>query len=285
MPGNGLACNIDLILLVLQGWVGNASPGVWVCSTEPFLNLPATAHRCAEPIAWEDGITAVALPAAVSTGTQHGVYKIDAGSNAVERILYRASEAELADAGVVSKSATVPVVAPIVRFSADAAELLLGLYACAPLDGCTYYGYDAGGSATPVNLYLDILGACCTSTSYEEFCKPPTGAPPSQQRAARTPAHPHARTCSGASRTPASDGALHCGRTQRWMRAHRRHRASGRPPPSRGRRVPVLWAAATQCGSCCGKPSIRSPSPLSSRPAWAKTMRPWSAPPRRPSPT
>jgi len=194
MPGNGLACNIDLILLVLQGWVGNASPGVWVCSTEPFLNLPATAHRCAEPIAWEDGITAVALPAAVSTGTQHGVYKIDAGSNAVERILYRASEAELADAGVVSKSATVPVVAPIVRFSADAAELLLGLYACAPLDGCTYYGYDAGGSATPVNLYLDILGACCTSTSYEEFCKPPTGAPPSQQRAARTPAHPHART-------------------------------------------------------------------------------------------
>ena len=170
MAGNGLACNIDLMLLVLQGWVGDAAPGVWVCSTEPFLNLPEAAHR-GEPIDWSDGITAVALPASLSTGTKHGVYKIDAATNRVQRILYRASESELSDAGVFSSSSTVPVVAPIVRFSADAAELLLGLYASAPLDGCTYYGYDAGGSAVPVNLYLDILGACCTSTSYEEFTK------------------------------------------------------------------------------------------------------------------
>ena len=92
----------------------------------------------------------------------------------MERILHRASEEELTAAGVVSTSdggaATVPVVAPIVRFSADAAELLLGLYASAPLDGCTYYGVDAGGAAVPVNLYLDILGACCTATSFDEYC-------------------------------------------------------------------------------------------------------------------
>ena len=49
------------------------------------------------------------------------------------------------------------------------AELLLGLYASAPLDGCTYYGVDAGGAAVPVNLYLDILGACCTATSFDEY--------------------------------------------------------------------------------------------------------------------
>ena len=120
----------------------------------------------------------------------------------MERILHRASEEELTAAGVVSTSdggaPTVPVVAPIVRFSADAAELLLGLYASAPLDGCTYYGVDAGGAAVPVNLYLDILGACCTATSFDEYCtaaSPPPlmGTPSGEPRSPGGSATPQAR--------------------------------------------------------------------------------------------
>ena len=76
-PGNGLACNVDLVLLTLQRWVGDAAPGVWVCSTDPFLNLPAGGPA---PIAWGSGITAVALPAALGVGTQRGVYKLDAAN-------------------------------------------------------------------------------------------------------------------------------------------------------------------------------------------------------------
>lgn len=260
MPGNGLACNIDLILLVLQGWVGDASPGVWVCSTEPFLNLPGSAHRCAAPIAWTDGITAIALPTDLSTGSSHGVYKINAASKVVERILYRATADELVDSGVVSKSGTVPVVAPIVRFSADAAELLLGLYACAPLDGCTYYGYDAGGSATAVNLYLDILGACCAGTSFEEYCSPSLGTPPLFYM------HDN-----GLPRSPATYTLTGSLTAQKQMQKCLRLLDLVHLLLSRGRPAPARWVAAAPYVSCCGRPFIRLLSLLHIHLAWART--------------
>ena len=164
----GLVTNLDLVLHMMSRWVGDADAGVWVCSTEFFMAVP---EKLA-PIQWTNGITAVALPCDASVGAQHGVYKLSK-SNRVESLSYQATELDLQENGFLNADGRALVTAPIVRFDADAAELLLGLYASSPLDGCTSYGYDAGGSAVPVNLYLDILGACCSKMTFEEYTTPP----------------------------------------------------------------------------------------------------------------
>ena len=38
-----------------------------------------------------------------------------------------------------------------------------------PIDGCTYYGYDAGAEAVPFNLHLDVLGAAAGSVTLSEY--------------------------------------------------------------------------------------------------------------------
>lgn len=65
-------------------------------------------------------------------------------------ILYQLTDDQLKESGVISEAGLVDVVCEVTRFCANSAELLLGLYASYPLDGCTSYGHDAGGAPVKV---------------------------------------------------------------------------------------------------------------------------------------
>eukprot|EP01052_Picozoa_sp_SAG31_P015513 SAG31_NODE_999_length_10457_cov_3.482622_9_plen_284_part_00 len=156
-----LLTKIDLIFQVLACWVEGAAPGVWVSTSEFFLNLPEGQGA----IDWPTGISVLTIPTPLAVGMQRGLFKVDPKDNTISDIMYQLTESELAESGAVSDDGLVQVVCEVTRFCADSAELLLGLYASHPLDGCTSYGFDAGGAPVKVNLYLDILAACFSDKS------------------------------------------------------------------------------------------------------------------------
>ena len=192
-----LTCNVDHLLTTMGRLSNGAPPGVWVCSTEMLLSLPAVVD-----IDWTGkaaGMTVISCMGGIDYAQQHGVYKIDAASGQVEALLYKQPLADLRDAVipgeagddqvsplhcVVASSCNracstpkpalalrpqVALVSGIVRMCPATAERLLSLHTVPPLDACTYIGLDNGAEPLALSLFLDIVAAMATAMNQEQF--------------------------------------------------------------------------------------------------------------------
>eukprot|EP00937_MAST-01D_sp_MAST-1D-sp2_P000216 g216.t1 len=200
LPGGGAGTavahgTVEALLACVSPLARASGPGVWVCSAEALAaptdarmaaafaaatSTAAAAASAAAGAAKPHGIvTAVsfATPASHVAG-RHGCYVLgtaqDCGEGAraagvraaaVERVLYRASAADMQAAGatIAGTDAAAPPTAAMVCgllfFDAEAARHLLFLQPKIPGDACTYHGIDGGAEPAAFSLYLDLLAA------------------------------------------------------------------------------------------------------------------------------
>nr|XP_056718645.1 L-fucose kinase [Euleptes europaea] len=165
-PIEALTCNLDSLLATLTHQVCKGSPpGVWVCSTDMLLSIPATAE-----IDWHgfQGARVIAVPGSVSYARKHGVYLANA-QGVVQDILYQCPEDQIQQC--VGLDGKVPLVCGVVFFSAGTAEQLLATHVVPPLDACTYLGLDSGAPPIQLSLFFDILLCMAQGVAEEAFVK------------------------------------------------------------------------------------------------------------------
>ncbi|XP_072836505.2 L-fucose kinase [Pogona vitticeps] len=163
-PVEALVCNLDNLLGTSMRQVCQGSPpGVWVCSTDMFLSLPAGTE-----MDWQgfQGARAIAIPGSVSYARQHGVYLTDT-QGVVQDILYQSPEEQIQRC--LRPDGKVPLVCGLVFFSSDVAERLLALHVIPPLNACTYMGLDSGAPALQLSLFFDVLLCMAQGVGEEAF--------------------------------------------------------------------------------------------------------------------
>ncbi|KAM6970127.1 L-fucose kinase [Aplochiton taeniatus] len=173
----GPVCYLDVLLDCLSSQVCPGSPpGVWVCSTDMVLTVPAD-----YVMSWEgfSGVRVLALPGDVTYAAQHGVYLADKQGR-VRDIVYRGAQERILAA--VTPDGKVPLVSGPVFFSRGVSERLLQTHVTPPLDGCTYMGLDSGAPPLQISLFLDVLMCLCSDLSESDFvngerdgCSSPSG--------------------------------------------------------------------------------------------------------------
>ncbi|XP_062442094.1 L-fucose kinase [Rhea pennata] len=177
-PAEALTCNLDSLLgtMTRRLCVGSP-PGVWVCSTDMLLTVPA-----APGIAWDGfrGVRVIAVPGSQAYAKSHGVYVAD-GQGTVSDIIYRGTEAQLQQCA--GPDGTVPLVCGVVFFSSDAAEQLLATHVIPPLDACTYLGLDSGAPPVQLSLFFDVVLCMASGVTQEDFV---TGGGDAGARSARS---------------------------------------------------------------------------------------------------
>ncbi|XP_070574634.1 L-fucose kinase-like [Ptychodera flava] len=159
-----LMCNIDSLLDTMTTKIAPGSPpGVWMCSTEMFLTIPAPAK-----INWEDfqGICAIAVPGSQEYAKNHGIYKIDK-NGIVTDIVYQGTKTAIEMCA--TKEGDVALVTGVVFFSVKVAEKFLSFHVMPPIDGCTYMGMDSGGKPIRLSLFFDFLLCMASDTTEESF--------------------------------------------------------------------------------------------------------------------
>jgi fucokinase len=162
----GLTCNLDMLLETLTTKLAAASSaGVWVCSSDMFLNVSSFID--ASVFVGCDACLVTVL-GSVDYATNHGVCKADA-SGFVEDILYRCKSVETLRACSTSPSGLVPLVSGVVYLSASVADRLLSCHVLPPLDSCTYMGLDSGATPICLSLFFDIMLALCAGMTKERF--------------------------------------------------------------------------------------------------------------------
>nr|XP_020653568.1 L-fucose kinase isoform X1 [Pogona vitticeps] len=163
-PVEALVCNLDNLLGTSMRQVCQGSPpGVWVCSTDMFLSLPAGTE-----MDWQgfQGARAIAIPGSVSYARRHGVYLTDT-QGVVQDILYQSPEEQIQRC--LRPDGKVPLVCGLVFFSSDVAERLLALHVIPPLNACTYMGLDSGAPALQLSLFFDVLLCMAQGVGKEAF--------------------------------------------------------------------------------------------------------------------
>ncbi|XP_077165835.1 L-fucose kinase isoform X3 [Paroedura picta] len=163
-PVEALTCNLDSLLATLTHQVCKGSPpGVWVCSTDMLLSIPAGSE-----IDWHgfQGARVIAVPGSISYAQKHGVYLADT-QGVVHDILYQSSEDQIQRCLGLDKK--VPLVCGVVFFSAETAEQLLATHVIPPLDACTYLGLDSGAPPIQLSLFFDILLCMAQGVTEEAF--------------------------------------------------------------------------------------------------------------------
>ncbi|NWX91313.1 FUK kinase, partial [Nothoprocta pentlandii] len=203
-PAEALTCNLDSLLATMTRRLCVGSPpGLWVCSTDMLLAVPA-----APGITWDDfrGVRVIAVPGSQAYARSHGVYVAD-GQGLVSNIIYKGTEAQIKQCAC--PDGTVPLVWPgraaagpsltaaparaqprcclqvcgVVFFAADAAEQLLATHVVPPLDACTYMGLDSGAPPIQLSLFFDIVLSMASGVTEEEFVQ---GAGDASTRRARS---------------------------------------------------------------------------------------------------
>ncbi|CAL8360679.1 unnamed protein product [Lota lota] len=157
-------CCVDRLLDCLDTQICPGSPpGVWVCSTDMLLSIPANYAP-----SWEgfSGVRVLALPGNPSFAAHHGVYLADQ-QGMVKDIIYRGSSKEVQRASM--PDGNVPMVSGVVFFSSSVSERLLQTHVTPPLDGCTYLGLDSGAPALQISLFLDLVKAMCADLTQDQF--------------------------------------------------------------------------------------------------------------------
>ncbi|XP_048371210.1 L-fucose kinase isoform X2 [Sphaerodactylus townsendi] len=165
-PIEALTCNLDSLLATLTYQVCKGSPpGVWVCSTDMLLSMPASAE-----IDWVGfrGARVIAVPGSISYARKHGVYLANA-QGVVQDILYQCPEDQIQQC--MGLDGKVPLVCGVVFFSAETAEQLLATHVVPPLDACTYLGLDSGAPPIQLSLFFDILLCMAQGVAEEAFVK------------------------------------------------------------------------------------------------------------------
>ncbi|KAG7256593.1 hypothetical protein CRUP_024425 [Coryphaenoides rupestris] len=160
----GPVCCVDRLLACLDTQICPGSPpGVWVCSTDMLLSIPAN-----YALSWEgfSGVRVLALPGDPSFAANHGVYLADP-QGTVKDIIYRGSREEIQ--GAILPDGNVPMVSGVVFFSSSLSERLLQTHVTPPLDGCTYLGLDSGAPPLQVSLFLDVVKALCADVTQQQF--------------------------------------------------------------------------------------------------------------------
>ncbi|KAK2190908.1 hypothetical protein NP493_65g05033 [Ridgeia piscesae] len=188
----GLVTNLELLLHMMTYQVAvNSPPGVWVCSTDMFLNIPEILDE--RSFAGVD-VCAVSVPVSVNYARQHGVYKISS-EGLLEDIIYQGSMEAINSCSL--PSGQVPVVSGVVYFSVKIAEKLL----MSPLNACTtYLGLDSGARPTKLSLFFDILLSMCSDVTREAFISGERSNPCGQSVAVAT-SHPDHQLVNSARRT------------------------------------------------------------------------------------
>uniref|UniRef100_A0A8C2V248 L-fucose kinase n=1 Tax=Chinchilla lanigera TaxID=34839 RepID=A0A8C2V248_CHILA len=169
-PVEALVCNLDCLLDVMSHRLGPGSPpGVWVCSTDMLLSVPANPG-----ISWDgfQGARAIALPGTPAYALSHGIYLTDPQGFVLD-IYYQGTEAQIQRC--VRPDGQVPLVSGVVFFSVETAERLLATHVSPPLDACTYMGLDSGARPVQLSLFFDILLCMARNVSRENFL---AGRPP-----------------------------------------------------------------------------------------------------------
>ncbi|KAM8751501.1 L-fucose kinase isoform 2-T3 [Acanthopagrus schlegelii] len=159
-------CCLDLMLDQLTTQVCPGSPpGVWVCSTDMILTIPADFA-----LSWEgfSGVRAVALPGDFSYAANHGVFLSDQQGQ-VRDIIYKGTKDQIQRA--VMPDGKVPLVSGPVFFSTSVSEKLLQTHVTPPLDGCTYLGLDSGAPPLQISLFLDVLKCLCSDLTQDQFVR------------------------------------------------------------------------------------------------------------------
>ncbi|NWY01788.1 FUK kinase, partial [Nothoprocta ornata] len=177
-PAEALTCNLDSLLATMTRRLCVGSPpGLWVCSTDMLLAMPA-----APGITWENfrGVRVIAVPGSQAYARSHGVYVAD-GQGLVNNIIYKGTEAQIKQCAC--PDGTVPLVCGVVFFAADAAEQLLATHVVPPLDACTYMGLDSGAPPIQLSLFFDIVLSMASGVTEEEFVQ---GAGDASTRRARS---------------------------------------------------------------------------------------------------
>ncbi|XP_059191686.1 L-fucose kinase [Centropristis striata] len=157
-------CCLDLLLDCLSTQICPGSPpGVWVCSTDMILNIPADFF-----LSWEgfSGVRVVSLPGDISYAANHGVYLSDQQGQ-VRDIIYKGTKEQIQQA--VMPDGKVPLVSGPVFFSRSVSEKLLQTHVSPPLDGCTYLGLDSGAPPLQISLFLDVLKCLCSDVTHDQF--------------------------------------------------------------------------------------------------------------------
>ncbi|XP_023564926.1 L-fucose kinase isoform X4 [Octodon degus] len=169
-PVEALVCNLDCLLDVMTHRLGPGSPpGVWVCSTDMLLSVPANPG-----ITWDgfQGARVIAFPGTPAYALNHGIYLTDSQGFVLD-IYYQGTEAEIQRC--VGPDGQVPLVSGVVFFSVETAEHLLATHVSPPLDACTYMGLDSGARPVQLSLFFDILLCMARNVSRENFL---AGRPP-----------------------------------------------------------------------------------------------------------
>ncbi|OPJ78107.1 L-fucose kinase isoform B [Patagioenas fasciata monilis] len=161
-----LVCNLDSLLGTMTHRLCVGSPpGVWVCSTDMLLTVPAVPG-----INWDgfQGVRVIAVPGSQAYARNHGVYLTDE-EGLVRNIVYKGTEAQIQQCA--GADGTVPLVCGVVFFSSDAAEQLLATHVVPPLDACTYMGLDSGAPPIQLSLFFDIVLCMAEGMTEDEFVK------------------------------------------------------------------------------------------------------------------
>ncbi|XP_041651831.1 L-fucose kinase [Cheilinus undulatus] len=157
-------CCVDLLLDCLTNQICPGSPpGVWVCSTDMILTIPADFG-----LSWDgfSGVRVLALPGEVSFAADHGVYLTDQQGQ-VKDIIYKGTKEQIQRA--MMHDGKVPLVSGPVFFSRSVSEKLLQTHVTPPLDGCTYLGLDSGAPPLQISLFLDLLKCLCSDLTLDQF--------------------------------------------------------------------------------------------------------------------
>ncbi|XP_038138118.1 L-fucose kinase isoform X1 [Cyprinodon tularosa] len=157
-------CVLDLLLDRLSTQICPSSPpGVWVCSTDMILTVPADFV-----LSWDgfSGVRVLALPGDVSYAADHGVYLTDPKGQ-VRDIIYKGSREQIQQA--LMPDGKVPLVSGPVFFCRSVSEKLLQTHVTPPLDGCTYLGLDSGAPPFQISLFLDLLKCLCSDLTHDQF--------------------------------------------------------------------------------------------------------------------
>eukprot|EP00047_Mylnosiga_fluctuans_P004512 m.234963 g.234963 ORF g.234963 m.234963 type:complete len:1084 (-) comp12747_c0_seq1:63-3314(-) len=149
-----LACNVDFLLETVDRLRADAPPGVWVCSTEMFLTLPAS-HLKIDWSKIKSGFVVFSGLTDAAYAANHGVFKIDPATQLVTDIVYKGTQDDLK--ACVLPTGGLALVTGLLYFTPATAVRLLSLLVVPPLEACTYFGLDNGAESFELQLFLDLL--------------------------------------------------------------------------------------------------------------------------------
>ncbi|MEW6236892.1 MAG: L-fucokinase [Candidatus Omnitrophota bacterium] len=167
---------LDLLLDALSRVCASSPPGFFAASGDVMLLIPEDDLDWSRP-----GATGLAIPADLSYGPKHGVYKLKDGSSQVEAFFQKEPEETLRQAGAVRPGGSVLVDSGVVYFCGETTKTLLNLHVAPPLDACTYLGVDNGAVPLRFELYSDILLCMAQNAERETYIGDP--ASPALRRA------------------------------------------------------------------------------------------------------